>query len=102
MQQQLPPPVNRIYNLSGAEILSYREMVGRVFATLGRRQRMPAVPARLFGWTIALMRLWPRYRQWSVAMAYRMNCDLVFDHADARRDLGFSPQKFILGVDDLS
>lgn len=98
----LVPPVGRIYNLSGAEILPYRELVRRVFVTQGRRQRMLVVPARLFGWAIALMRLWPRYRKWSVAMVYRMNCDLVFDHSEARRDLGFSPQNFILGAEDVS
>jgi hypothetical protein len=42
-----------------------------------------------------------RYRQWSIAMAERMNRDLVFDHADAARDLGFKPSGFALAAEDL-
>jgi len=30
-----------------------------------------------------------------------MNRDLVFDHADAARDLGFSPRLFALSPEDL-
>jgi len=47
------------------------------------------------------MRLLPRYRHWSVAMAERMNSDLVFDHSDAERDFGFSPRPFWLSLEDL-
>ena len=32
--------VNRAYNLSGGETLSYREMINRVFTALGRRPRL--------------------------------------------------------------
>jgi hypothetical protein len=34
-------------------------------------------------------------------MAERMNQDMVFDNADAVRDLGFSPQAFQLDAADL-
>ena len=92
---------NRAYNLSGGETLSYRDMAGRVFAALGRRPRLVTVPLRMFRWALAVMRLLPRYRHWSAAMAERMNRDLVFDHADARRDLGYAPRPFRLAVEDL-
>jgi hypothetical protein len=50
---------------------------------------------------ISILRLLPRYRYWSAAMAERMNQNLVFDHSEARRDLSFTPRAFILSKEDL-
>lgn len=96
-----PQAKNRAYNLSGGETLSYRDMAGRVFAALGRRPRLVTVPLRMFRAALAVLRLLPRYRHWSAAMAERMNRDLVFDHADAARDLGYAPRAFRLAAEDL-
>lgn len=82
------------YELSGGETLSYRNMVCRIFATLGRRPRLPVVPLRVFTLALGCIRLLPRYRDWRPAMIERMNRDLVFDHTAAARDLGFAPRTF--------
>jgi nucleoside-diphosphate-sugar epimerase len=92
---------SRSYNISGGETLTYREMVARVFAALGRRPRLLTVPLWAFRLAVCVLRCLPRYRQWSAAMAERMNSDLVFDHADAVRDLGFKPRGFALAAEDL-
>ncbi|MBI4807420.1 MAG: NAD-dependent epimerase/dehydratase family protein [Nitrosomonadales bacterium] len=92
---------NRTYELSGAERLSYREMVARVFKTMGKQERFIPIPLWLFGAAIVCLRLLPRYRHWSAAMAERMNIDLVFEHTEASSDLGFSPRPFRLGSNDL-
>ncbi len=92
---------SRAYNLSGGETLTYREMVNRVFAALGRRPLLLSVPLWIFGVAVKCLRLLPRYRHWSIAMAERMNRDLVFDHVEATRDLGFSPRPFRLEAEDL-
>lgn len=89
------------YDLSGAERLTYREMVARVFRAMGRPERFVAIPLPVFRMAIACLRIWPRFRSWSAAMAERMNADLVFDHADAVRDLGFAPRPFRPGKTDL-
>jgi hypothetical protein len=52
------------------------------------------VPLWLFAAMVMLLRRLPRYRQWTTAMAQRMNRDLVFDQADATRDLSFHPRRF--------
>jgi nucleoside-diphosphate-sugar epimerase len=96
-----PAAVNRAYTISGAEIVPYREMVCRVFAALHRSPRLLTIPFAVFSIAVACLRLLPRYRHWSVAMAERMNSDLVFDHSDAIRDLGFSPRPFRLFREDL-
>jgi len=92
---------NRMYNLSGGETLRYCEMVGRVFSALGRRPILLRVPLGLFWFALACLRWHPRYRHWSVAMAERMNRDLLFDHAEAALDLGFAPRQFLLESRDL-
>jgi len=92
---------NRAYNISGGETLAYREMVARIFTALGRRPRVLTVPLWAFRLAVTMLRRLPRYRQWSSAMAERMNRDLVFDHADAVRDLGFKPRGFALAAEDL-
>lgn len=98
---QAPDAANRAYNISGGETLSYREMVARVFAALGRHPRSLTVPLWAFRLAVSVLRCLPRYRQWSAAMAERMNRDLVFDHTEAVRDLGFKPRGFALAAEDL-
>lgn len=93
--------VNRDYNLAGGETLSYREMVDRLFSALGRRPRLICVPFWFFRLVVALLRLFPRYRHWTMQMAERMNADLVFDYTDAARDLNFNPRNFHLTSKDL-
>jgi nucleoside-diphosphate-sugar epimerase len=97
-----PHAANRAYNISGGETLPYREMVRRVFAALQKRPRLLTIPLVVFRMAVACLRLFPRYRNWSAAMAERMNRDLVFDHAEAARDFGFSPRPFRLGSADVA
>lgn len=85
---------NHAYNLSGAEQLSYREMVGRIFRAMGKPERFVNIPLFVFRSAVACLRMLPRFRHWSAAMAERMNADMVFDHADADRDLVFFPRPF--------
>jgi nucleoside-diphosphate-sugar epimerase len=98
---QAPDAANRAYNISGGETLAYRDMVARVFAALGRPARLVTVPLWAFRLAVAMLRCLPRYRHWSAAMAERMNRDLVFDHTDAARDLGFKPRGFALTAEDV-
>lgn len=97
-----PDAANRAYNISGGETLPYRVMVTRVFEALGRPARLVNVPLWAFRLAVAVLHHLPRYRHWSAAMAERMNRDLVFDHADAARDLGFKPRDFALTAEDVS
>jgi nucleoside-diphosphate-sugar epimerase len=98
---QIPGAANRAYNISGGETLAYRDMVARVFSALGRHPRLPTVPLWFFRLAVMLLRRLPRYRHWSTAMAERMNRDMTFDHAEAARDLGFKPRKFMLSAGDV-
>ena len=85
---------NKGYNLSGGETLTYKEMVGRIFETLGRQPRFIRIPLAAFRLAVMLARLHPRFAHLTADMAFRMQADLVFDHSDATRDFGYSPGNF--------
>ena len=84
------------YELAGAERLSYRAMVERIFVSLGRRPRIVPLPVTWYRVAIALARSLPRYRSLTPEVADRMNQDMVFDYTAATRDLGFKPRGFVL------
>jgi nucleoside-diphosphate-sugar epimerase len=96
-----PRATNRVYNISGGETLTYRDMIARISTALGYRPHLLSVPLWIFSLTLSVLRCLPRYRQWSAAMAERMNQDLVFDHTEATRNFGFRPRQFMLSAADL-
>lgn len=93
--------VNRAYNVSGGEILTYRQMVERVFQAIGRPALMPSVPLTAFRLALALLRRNKRFAHWTPEMAERMNLDMVFDHSEATEDFAFRPRPFTLEKTDL-
>ena len=86
--------INRAYNLSGKEVLSYRMMVERLFVHLGIPPMFIPVPLVLFRALIAVLRLFPRYHYLTTDMAERMQQDMVFSHDEATNDFGYSPRPF--------
>jgi len=89
-----PATFGTAYNLSGGNRLSYRDMVSEVFRGLGRKPRLLDIPLPLFRLALGAVRLLPRFRHLSPEMATRMNLDICFDHAEARRDFGYDPRPF--------
>lgn len=96
-----PSVANHCYNLTGGETVSYREMVTRIFKALGHTARIVTIPLWFFRIVLWGLRCLPRYRHWTVAMAKRMDQDLIFDGCDAKRDLNIVPRPFNVSVDDL-
>ncbi len=94
--------VNRAYNISGGETLTYDDMVRRVFDAMGKKSRFLHIPRVVFRLVVALLHLVPRFRDVSIGMAERMNQDLIFDHSDAVRDFCFNPAPFHLHSSDVS
>jgi nucleoside-diphosphate-sugar epimerase len=90
----LPAAFGRIYALAGREILPYRDLVSRVFEACGRKPRFLHVPLAFFRSAMALVSLFPRYRDFNAAMAERMNRDLLADNDPAIADFGYSPRNF--------
>lgn len=92
---------NRSYNLSGSEILTYQDMVRRIFSILDKSPRFLILPPCLFRFILCCLRLLPRFKHFSFAMIERMNRDLAFEHMDARRDFNFNPKPFIINQEDI-
>jgi nucleoside-diphosphate-sugar epimerase len=93
--------INKSYNISGGETISYKEMVCRIFVALNKKPRFVTFPFWLFRVAVMFLRMFPPFRHWSAAMAERMNQDLTFSHEEASRDLGFKPRPFRLTQEDL-
>jgi nucleoside-diphosphate-sugar epimerase len=93
--------LNKAYNIAGAEKLTYRDMVTRIFVALNKQPRLITVPIGAFKLAMFFFRVFPRYRHWKPAMAERMNQDLAFDYSEAERDLGFKPRALVLSGQDL-
>ena len=89
---------NRLYTVTGGEVLSYKDMILRIFAFLNQRPILVSVPLWLFSVAVKLA---PRYHRWSVNMAERMNQDHQFDCSEAMHDFNFQPRPFILTAEDL-
>lgn len=92
--------VNKSYNISGAEILSYREMVERIFSVLGKKKRIISIPSIIFRSIVMFLSYTHLYRKLSVGMLDRMSADLVFEHSKATEAFGFNPEKFYLNKFD--
>ena len=84
---------NTTFNLSGGETLSYRAMVERIFAALGRRPLILPVPAIILRSAFALGRHIVS-SGYSPVLFQRMNQDLVFDSSAARAALNYDPRSF--------
>lgn len=84
----------RAYDVPGGETLRFDEMVARTLAVLHPRPRLLRLPAPLFRAAVASARALGMIEAINPAMLDRLDVDLVFDAADARRDFGYAPRGF--------
>lgn len=84
----------RNYVLSGADVITYRTMVERIFIALGRKPRFLRCPLALFSLATRFATLFYPDKELTTEMALRMNRDQQFDHAAAKVELGFKPRGF--------
>jgi len=81
------------YNISGSEVLTYRDLVERIRRSVPGPTVVVRVPAWMFS---AASRAFPHFRLAALAagMAERMGQDMIFDHTQAQDDFGFRPRAF--------
>ena len=84
--------INKAYNVPGSEIITYREMVGRIFDGLGKPRRI--IPMPLFLWRAAFHMARRAFPNANAEMGARMSKNLVFDASAAVRDFGWNPRPF--------
>jgi nucleoside-diphosphate-sugar epimerase len=83
---------NKTYVLAGTEIITYKEMIGRIFDGVGRRRFIIPLPET--AWRFAFKVAQPFLPGFNVAMGMRMTKDMTFDTGPARHDLGWRPRDF--------
>jgi uncharacterized protein YbjT (DUF2867 family) len=83
---------NNVYYVGGSEVISYREMVGRIFDALGKKRLMISLPGPI--WQLALMAASPFLPGITGMMGRRMMVDLVVDASEAERDFGWKARNF--------
>ena len=84
--------IDQVYVVPGGEVISYREMVGRIFDCLNRSRLILPIPLLL--WKAAFKLATPFVPHTNVAMGSRMAKDMVFDGTPATRDFGWRPRGF--------
>lgn len=97
----LEPLQNTAYSVCGGEILSYYQMVCRVFVALNKKPRIVRVPLWMVSSGAFVLKLLPRFRHVSAGMAVRMNQDLVFSDPEFQPLPGFKAAGFHLTKRDV-
>ena len=93
-----PAAINRQFNLSGAEALTYNDVVRVTAQALGRRIRRLHIPAQL---VVSLLDLTERLGITLTIKAEqirRLNEDKAFSHAEAHEAFGYVPIPFKEGI----
>ena len=87
---------DRMFNIAGGEVLTYRAMAERVFAALGLRARFVVLPVGVLqlGFEAAERLGIVRDASFGSSVFQRMNEDLVFEVADGLRALDYRPRPF--------
>ena len=86
---------NKTYNLSGGEVLTYREMLAKLFALYKKKTWI--VNSTVLPFALDVIGKILRKKHLNGEVARRMNDDLVFFHDDAKADFGYHPRVFLTG-----
>jgi nucleoside-diphosphate-sugar epimerase len=92
MAAMRPAACQRAYDLPGGETLTYRQMVERIFRSMGRQPRILTAPGWLWAAGFALAK--PLLKGATAQMGKRMGENLVFKAGPAQQDLDWSPRDF--------
>lgn len=91
---------DKSYNLSGGEVLTYRDMLGKLFKLYGKKPRI--INSTALPFALDMIGKVSRKKHINGEIARRMNDDLVFFNDDAARDFGFHPRGFLTaGIKDI-
>lgn len=90
----LQSALSGIYTLAGSEVLTYRQMVTRVFSLYKIKPRFLSISPALFRMVLRIVALFPGMQHITPAMVDRINKDMVFNIEDAVKDLDYRPRKF--------
>jgi nucleoside-diphosphate-sugar epimerase len=88
----------KAYNLSGAEPITFDELIEFACQSLGVRRMIVHIPLRPALWAGKVLPLMKK-RSWiKQERLLRLNEDKCFDHSEATRDFAFTPRHFAVGI----
>lgn len=85
---------SKTYNLAGASVFTYRQMVERIFREMNRKALILNAPLFVFKLSFWLLNKIGRFA-YNSEMANRMNQDLCYDYQAAKDDFNYAPQAFL-------
>ncbi len=80
--------------VGGGSVISYREMVERIFAAMGLSPRTLRFPPALLALLLRVVSWLPFTAGLNTGYVFRQNMDMVFDDSWLRDHLGFAPRPF--------
>jgi GT2 family glycosyltransferase/nucleoside-diphosphate-sugar epimerase len=83
------------YNLSGGEVLTYYQMLERIFSVC--KKPVKIIKTTMLPFLLTLAGLVTRRKHINGEVAHRMNDDLMFFNDDATKDFAYSPRSFLSG-----
>lgn len=83
-----------IYTLAGAQTLSYRNMLVKIFEALNKPARVFSLPVPIYRCVLRLAAVTGRFA-YTADMANRMNSDLAYDIKPAITDFDYAPKAFL-------
>jgi nucleoside-diphosphate-sugar epimerase len=87
----------RVFNVAGGEVLSYRDLIIRIFENLSLKPKIITIPTGLLKGLFAIAKFirLPVTKGLSPEIFDRMNQDLLFDTSEAQRILGYQARRFL-------
>ena len=85
---------SKVYTIAGGEVLTYRQMVSRVFEISGIKERILSVPLGVVRIAIQMVNWIPGLRFLDPEMASRMEKDLVHSNSELQSALSVTPRPF--------
>jgi len=80
--------------VGGGSVITYRQMVERIFAAVGLPPRTVRLPPALLALVVRTVSWLPFMAGLNTGYVFRQNMDMVFDDAWLRDHLGFAPRPF--------
>jgi nucleoside-diphosphate-sugar epimerase len=90
--------IGKAYNISGAQPITFDEVIASACQSLGVRRMIVHIPLRPALWAGKVLSLVQRKPWIKEEHLLRLNEDKCFDHGDATRDFGFTPRDFAQGI----
>lgn len=98
---QSPKTIHKAYNISGAQPLSFRQVVQTTAKTLNKKAYIIPLPLGPCRFVLRLYEKLSHNPKLKEEQLLRLNENKAFDHTQATKDFGFNPRSFEAGIKNL-